>query len=369
MDAYASQAIYNWLIEIEKFGNISENVKEGLAVIIYQQDGQKVVAHGTWSSINFQRNQVIDGINFKAAENMKLVAIDVQKILIPGAIIQTHHGHALKDFGIPPFTVIFNRNQLHTAFPEVEDSTPDLPSRQNRNMDIQDEVTNIVKEYLSTDTGDDDSWTRSIDNDCEAIPAMSTINQHEIDSENLRIGAEFISYIPTFEPVIRSRVLKDIWHIFDMISISKSYSLRQEFARTLRDAVFLINKEDRAHVDARLRSEGSSFEQKLKYQPKYLWRLVRRHVPPPEKLYKLVYTVFKTYGPLKDTITGQPLFTPNAWKNAKNVLKLIEAGYMSDPPGVSLYYDVGLDCKENGLTVWRCIRGTNFTEGGVHHSI
>lgn len=92
MDAYASQAIYNWFIEIEKFGNISENVKEGLAVIIYQQDGQKVVAHGTWSSINFQRNQVIDGINFKAAENMKLVAIDVQKILIPGTIIQTHHG-------------------------------------------------------------------------------------------------------------------------------------------------------------------------------------------------------------------------------------------------------------------------------------
>ena len=69
-------------------------------------------------------------------------------------------------------------------------------------MDIQDEATNIVKEYLSTDTGDDDSWTRSIDNDCEAIPAMSTINQHEIDSEILRIGAEFISYIPTFEPVI-----------------------------------------------------------------------------------------------------------------------------------------------------------------------
>jgi len=368
LDAYASQAIYNRLIEIEKFGKIPENVKEGLAVIIYQQDGQKVIAHGTWSSINFQRDQVIDGINFKAAENMKLVAIDIQKILIPAATVPTHHGHALKDFGLPPFTVIFNRNQVHAAFPEVEDSTPDLHSRQDRNLEIQSEANNIVKEYLSTDINDD-SWTRSIDDDCEANPAMSTINQHEIDLENLRIGAEFISYIPTFEPVIRSRVLKDIWHIFDMISISKSHSLRQEFARTLRDAVFLINEEDRAHVDARLRSEGSSFEEKLKYQPKYLWRLVRRHVPPPEKLYKLVYTVFETYGPLKDTLTGQPLFTPNAWKNAKNVLKLIEAGYMSDPPGVSLYYDVGLDRKENGLTVWRCIRGTNFTEGGVHHSI
>ena len=136
----------------------------------------------------------------------------------------------------------------------------------------------------------------------------------------------------------------------------------------MRDAVFLINEDDRAAVDARLHSEGSSFEEKLKYNPKYLWRLVRRHIPPPEKLYELVSKVFKTYGPLKDSTTGQPLFSPSAWKSAKNVLKLIEAGYMSDPPSVSLYYDVGLDWKENGLTVWRCICGTNFTEG-VHHSI
>jgi len=224
LDAYASQAIYNWLVEIEKFGNMPDNVKEGMAVIIYQQDGQKVVAQGTWSPINFQRNQVIDGIDFKAAENIKLVAIDVQKILIPGAIIQTHHGCALKDFGLPPFTVIFNINQVHAAFPEVEDSTPDLPSTQNRSMDIQSEAENIIKEYISDDIHDD-SWTRSIDDDCEASPAASTLNQHEIDSENLRIGAEFISHIPTFKPVIQSRVLKDIWHIFDMISISKSHSL------------------------------------------------------------------------------------------------------------------------------------------------
>ena len=65
LDAYASQAIYDRLIEIEKFGKIPENIKEGLAVIIYQQDGQKIIAHGTWSSINFQKDQTIDGINFK----------------------------------------------------------------------------------------------------------------------------------------------------------------------------------------------------------------------------------------------------------------------------------------------------------------
>jgi len=57
----------------------------------------------------------------------------------------------------------------------------------------------------------------------------------------------------------------------------------------------------------------------------------------------LVSKVFTKYGPLKDSITGQPLFSASAWKSAIYILKLIEAGYMSDPPGVSLYYDVGLD--------------------------
>ena len=53
--------------------------------------------------------------------------------------------------------------------------------------------------------------------------------------------------------------------------------------------------------------------------------------------------LFKTYGPLKDATTGQPLFTAATWKSAKSVLKLIEAGFLSDPPGIPLYYEVGLD--------------------------
>ena len=48
---------------------------------------------------------------------------------------------------------------------------------------------------------------------------------------------------------------------------------------------------------------------------------------------------------------------------------MIQAGYLSDPPGIPLYYQVGLDRKKNELPVWQCIRGTNFTEGGVHRSI
>ena len=135
------------------------------------------------------------------------------------------------------------------------------------------------------------------------------------------------------------------------------------------DAIFISNPEDKALVNAQLRHEGSSWEEKLKYQPKYLWRLVQHTIPPADQLYDIVSNLFRIYGPLKDAVTGNPLFNAAAWKGAKSVSELIQAGYLSDPPGIDLYYQVGVDQKENGLPVWHCMRGTNFTEGGVHHSI
>ena len=152
-----------------------------------------------------------------------------------------------------------------------------------------------------------------------------------------------------------------------MIYIPKNHGLRTEFARAVRDAMFIVNESDKILVEARLKAEGSSWKEAL--TTKYLWRLVRRTIPPPEQLYELLAGVFKTYGSLKDAATGQPLFSASAWKSAKNLLKTVQMGYLSDPPGISLYYTVGVDRKVGGLPVWRCCRGTNFVEGGVHHSI
>ena len=134
----------------------------------------------------------------------------------------------------------------------------------------------------------------------------------------------------------------------------------------MQDVIFLLNKEDCASVEARLKSEGSSWNEKLKFQPKSLWKLVQQYIPPPKQLYDLVANILEVYGPLKDSITGQPLFSPAAWKSTHNILRTIQAGYLSDPLGIPLYYQVGLDRRENGLPIWQCIRGTNFTEGGVH---
>jgi hypothetical protein len=52
---------------------------------------------------------------------------------------------------------------------------------------------------------------------------------------------------------------------------------------------------------------------------------------------------------------------------ANNMLELIQNGFVSDLPDIPLYYTLGTD--ENGLTLYRCFRGTNYTEGGVHRHL
>ena len=78
--------------------------------------------------------------------------------------------------------------------------------------------------------------------------------------------------------------------------------------------------------------------------------------------------VLHSYGSLKAAKTGQPLFNKSALKFAKNILTLIKRGYLLDPPGIALYHQIGLDSKNGGLPIYRCMGGTNMT-GGVHKQI
>jgi hypothetical protein len=43
---------------------------------------------------------------------------------------------------------------------------------------------------------------------------------------------------------IRSRVLKDVFHVFNMLRISTTHALRKELAYALRDALFIPDEED-----------------------------------------------------------------------------------------------------------------------------
>lgn len=153
-----------------------------------------------------------------------------------------------------------------------------------------------------------------------------------------------------------------------MFYIARGHGLRAAFARALRDAFFIHDQNDvqRINVWGSTQTPPVTFDSLKATSPRFIQRHCQRIVPPPEILYPVVREVFDTYGPLKDAKTGQPLFNNSNWRISRNILTLIQNGFVSDPPGISLYVQIGVDIKYGGLPVYRCLRGTNGVEGGVH---
>ncbi|KAF8576166.1 hypothetical protein K439DRAFT_1623052 [Ramaria rubella] len=155
-----------------------------------------------------------------------------------------------------------------------------------------------------------------------------------------------------------------------MFHISKTHGLQVSFACALRDALFVPDQEDKKQISAYGASLNPprTWDDLLCNSPSWLWRHCKHIIPPPEELYPMVAKMFHTYGPLQDAKTGLPLFNTAAWHVAKNILSIVQLGYVSDYPGIALY-SIGVDGTANGLPIYHCVRGTNLTEGGVHKHI
>ncbi|KAG2223600.1 hypothetical protein INT45_001682 [Circinella minor] len=110
-----------------------------------------------------------------------------------------------------------------------------------------------------------------------------------------------------------------------------------------------------------------TFDMTMDQNPTWVLRRVKRVIPPGKDLYPVVKKVFDTYGYLRCAKTGRPLFDDEAWRQSENVLNTIQLGHVSDPPGISFYFEIGKD--KNNLPLYRCSRGTNSLEGGLHQNI
>jgi hypothetical protein len=59
-----------------------------------------------------------------------------------------------------------------------------------------------------------------------------------------------------------------------------------------------------------------------------------------------------------------------AWHDAKNVLKAIQLGLFSDPPGVQLDSQMYIETKtKKNLPIYHCAHGTNNAEGSIHKNL
>ncbi|KAJ7494155.1 hypothetical protein FB451DRAFT_1551319 [Mycena latifolia] len=329
----------------------------GTPVFLLTDDNKKPAARGIISE-NAMLEQFRD-VNLTKTRTV----ITIQEVFVPAAIIginkdENNHKLALNNFGAAPFDLLAHRSHVRIISPPP--TTPTIPSMPSTAPPSDDEPPppsdDLVNAFEQLDDGDPD----------DAPPV--TADAADTDPASLNTGTSLLGpeNPASWERIIRSRVLKDIFHVFHMIYISRTHGLRLAFIHAFRDACLIPHPTDKARIEVYLATRNLTWADMLRYKPKWLWRHCRRTVPPPEELYPLVHRVFMLYGPLKDAKTGLPLFNAAAWKIAKNILELVRNGYVSDVPGVVLYYLLGFDAKAGGLPIYRCIRGTNMVEGGVH---
>ncbi|KAF8174492.1 hypothetical protein K438DRAFT_1522445, partial [Mycena galopus ATCC 62051] len=306
LDALASLQIYDRLARTEVPGKISATDLPGTQVSVHNIDGQ-LIAQGRIS---------VDSTPIPGVPQVTptRVRVTVSEVCIPAALVPLHNKQALGTFGTTPFDIVY----AHSAPPEF------------------------------------DSGEANVDHDQAALEvAPNLLNDPEFSTWSLEI---------------RSRVIMDIWHAMARVKVSKEHGLRRLFGIALRDAIFIPDEQDKARIEAYLKTQNLSWDHQLRFNARWFWRRCKRTVPPPDKLYEAVNEVYKLCGPQKDSKTNLPLFTPQAWHDAKNVLKAIRLGLLSDPPGVQLYYQMYIEKKTN-LPIFRCARGTCIPEGAIHKNL
>ena len=60
---------------------------------------------------------------------------------------------------------------------------------------------------------------------------------------------------------VHTRVLKDIFHLMDMVKVPKHHGVAKEFNARFRDTIFVVDEEDRRRVERYLEGQDVTFQQ------------------------------------------------------------------------------------------------------------
>jgi hypothetical protein len=289
LDAYTSLLIYETARKVDPPQPLPTTITPSMHIIIYNDDFSRVIASGRISQ-HF-KNDAFDSIQITA----KRTVIEVEKVLVPGAIISTHKKQALETFGPPPFHIVCLKSHLRlhnlkpSALPQMDAHPIHHASASNILPTLGiGPLPNLAEDPSSSSSallgesivgGNQSNETSTLDfrnigntdpeptNEAPSIGSLvfdqveapedeaqlnevSKVASSEVDQESVLEGEAILGPTPNQWSVIRSRVLNDAYHIFGRFYISAAHGLRVEFCRALRDAIFIPDDEDKRRITA-----------------------------------------------------------------------------------------------------------------------
>ncbi|KAI7875757.1 uncharacterized protein EV154DRAFT_606811 [Mucor mucedo] len=278
--------------------------------------------------------------------NINVIRVQVPAFF-PGQEIGPTNGPSLDSFGPTPFNLVVLKIDLVTETEAKVLATDTVTSLSNGEIGLESVRQNAGDRVKSEANRVNESTEANEAN--EAFGALfPEDNLSMVDNDNFIFGYKmFLSIVKnqgdSDSSIIYTRVVKDIFHLMDMIKPYKRHTLYKEFVRRFSGSLFIMDEEDQDIVKKALETNGLSWDNKLKYDRTWILKRVRRKVPSPDKLLPTLMSLFLSFGLLKCSKSARTLSDKLAWKQALSVLKTVELGHASDPPGIQLYYKTVLN--------------------------
>jgi len=120
-DAVVSLLLYLELSKLDCPCPLLEYRAASMPVLLFSADNTTVIAEGQISACLYDHR--FDNINITPTQ----MVIDVQRVLVPGAIINSYHGWALNTFGTVPFSIVCLKSHLRSYHPPDIQTVHDQP--------------------------------------------------------------------------------------------------------------------------------------------------------------------------------------------------------------------------------------------------
>jgi hypothetical protein len=265
------------------------------------------------------------------------VVIQIDKVLVPDFILPLHK-ETIEEVQAnqPSFNVLVTMSSLRSRI--EREPAPEISALEPALMD------NVAIERPSedalqgSDSVSDEEGSGSEADENENWPPVAQPEGHsQLSVTNMH----------------HTRILADAFHEIDKVCrfISKKHTHHVAFAKAFSNTMFITDKTDRLRVEAYLlRSNMSNFDRMRIEKPDWLWKRVRRYIPDKDTLFELLNELFKLWGPIKCTITGQTLFSSDTWKKSQGVLHDVRMGWLSDPIGI-LFIQLGLQTSMGSQSI------------------
>lgn len=391
LNAYASFRIWQVLSTEESVGLVVRNSIPGTLVDI--RGGKKIVAQG---KIAEQPSNGVAAFQY-AMDTKKInitptrVVVQVDKILIPG-YEPALHKMALQDMGHPPFLIVTNKSMITTRkLNDPENTSTDMegtmlpdnitsyapppaltPAMINElPLSLDEDSDEVEEEFGHTASHKQPEGSNSDEeyDDPEFNALIENADLSDLSTTGAPAASNAFVQPDSITPTnLPSRTLEDIWHVKERLLklLPEAHSAFKPFKAAFGQAIFVYDKTDRENVEKVLQKNGEKWDVVLRTKTAMIHKRVRRYVPPPDILCPVLKTLFDCWKDVPCSLNpaNGPLFSPTAWKQAQNTLKSAREGLISDPPGIALYYKIGIDT--DGLVYYRTCRGTNSVEGGIH---